>query len=152
MVRLVSARTPFPLGRYLNSTPLMSMMFIVCLMIVAGCSRQSSVCATEPPNLPIELRQGLDVRHDTGMSGPMEVRIRNQSVSVDQIVHGPLCDVHWSGTIYIDCDVSVPAWDRDEKPTFFEGCNLNIEDNTVVYVAYHNDEAYYTGCSCHLEE
>jgi hypothetical protein len=25
-----------------------------------------------------------------------------------------------------------------------------MEPDTVVYVAYHNDAAYYKGCSCHV--
>jgi hypothetical protein len=82
----------------------------------------------------------------------MEVRVRNRAVTVDQIVHGPVCDADWSGTVYVDCDITVPEWDREDTPTFFEGCDLNIAEGTVVYVAYHNDEAYYTGCSCHVEE
>jgi hypothetical protein len=143
------------LERWLNEScwhSLLPALLILSLAAMVGCSGQSSVCSTEPPNLPVELRQGLNVPNDTGTGGPIDIQIRNQRVSVDQIVHGPLCDAAWSGTVYVDCDVTVPEWDRENAPTFFEGCNLTIEDNTVVYVAHHNDEAYYTGCSCHFEE
>lgn len=131
---------------------LLAVAVILSLGVLAGCSRQSSVCATEPPNLPVEVRQAISLTDGADAVEPVEIRVRNQTVLVDQIVHGTLCDADWSGTVYVDCDATVPEWDREEQPTFFEGCNLNIEERTVVYVAYHNDEAYYNGCSCHFEE
>lgn len=120
--------------------------------VLAGCARQSAVCATDPPNQPIEVRQALEAPPSVAGGIPLEIRLRNRMVRVDQIVHGPLCDAHWSGAVYVDCDVQVPEWDREGEPTFFDGCDLDIEENTIVYVAYHNDEAYYQGCSCHISE
>jgi len=49
--------------------------------------------------------------------------------------------------VYVTCDVQVLEW--KDRPTFLEDCDLVIEPGTVVYVAAHNDAAYYNGCSCH---
>jgi hypothetical protein len=61
-----------------------------------------------------------------------------------------MCDVNWSGSVYVDCDVEVAPW--EEVPNFFDGCEVNIEEGTEVYVAYHNDEVFYRGCSCHFSD
>ena len=43
----------------------------------------------------------------------------------------------WRGTVYVACNVQVYPW--EELPTFLKDCDLEIEPDTVVYVAYHND-------------
>ena len=79
------------------------------------------------------------------------VEIRGKETQVDRIVHGDFCTDHWEGKIYVACDLQIPAW--EDAPVFLEACSLSIEPGTVVYVAAHNDEAFYKGCSCHtLEE
>jgi hypothetical protein len=78
------------------------------------------------------------------------VEIGNKTILVDKIVEGPLCNDTWSGTVYVACDVQVYPW--DETPLFLEDCDLSIAPDTVVYVAYHNNTAYYNGCSCHTGE
>jgi hypothetical protein len=83
-------------------------------------------------------------------SSPVEVKISGRATTVDQVVTGPLCNGNWKGTVYVACNVQVAKWEKD--PLFLKGCNLAIEPNTVVYVAYHNDAAYYNGCSCHTGE
>ncbi len=69
---------------------------------------------------------------------------------VDRVVEGPLCDDHWQGTVYVGCGVQVKEW--SEKPLFLKDCDLTIEPGSVVYVADHNNAAYYNGCSCHTTE
>ncbi len=75
------------------------------------------------------------------------MKIGGKEVQIDKVVEGPLCNDTWSGTVYVTCNVQVYPW--AETPTFLQNCNLNVEPGTVVYVAYHNDTAYYKGCSCH---
>lgn len=75
------------------------------------------------------------------------VMIGGQQVLVDKVVNGALCNDTWRGTVYVACDVQVFPW--VEEPLFLKDCELNINPNTVVYVAYHNNGAYYNGCSCH---
>jgi hypothetical protein len=128
---------------------------IIIALLAAGCERKSAVCATEPPNLPVEVRQAITTSgNPEDVVFPVEIEIRNRMVRVDEIVHGFVCDDQWRGTVYVDCDVEVPDYEvvSEEEANFFKGCNLQIEEGTVVYVAFHNDEAYYKGCSCHTGE
>ncbi len=81
-------------------------------------------------------------------ANPLVVKIGERSVSVDQVVEGPLCHGAWKGTVYVTCDVQVYPWEG--QPTFLQKCDLAIEPGTVVYVAYHGNAAYYQGCSCHV--
>lgn len=78
------------------------------------------------------------------------VEIDGKVILVDKVVSGPLCNDTWHGTVFVSCDVQVLPWDED--PTFLKDCDLKIEPDTVVYVAYHNNTAYYKGCSCHTDE
>jgi len=78
------------------------------------------------------------------------VEINGQEMRVDQVVQGTLCSGSWSGTVYVPCQIQIYAW--EENPDFLENCALSIEPGTVVYVAAHNDEPYYQGCSCHTGE
>lgn len=82
------------------------------------------------------------------LSAPsIEVEIKGKLREVDRVIHGPLCNDTWQGVIYVACDVQVAAW--EEEPVFLRECNLNIEENTVVFVASHNDTQFNKGCSCH---
>ena len=81
---------------------------------------------------------------------PQLVEIKGREVRVDQVIRGTLCNDNWQGTIYVPCEIQILEW--EENPTFLEKCELNIETGTVVYVAAHNDEPYYQGCSCHTGE
>ena len=83
----------------------------------------------------------------TPVSEARSVVIGWRERQVDKFVEGPLCNDRWSGTVYVSCDVQVYAWKED--PIFLKDCQLEIEPQTVVYVAYHNNTAYYNGCSCH---
>jgi len=83
---------------------------------------------------------------------PALVDIAGKMTAVDRVVTGPVCNDAWSGTIYVACNIQIVEWDHEDAPTFFKNCNLKIEQGTVVYVAAHNDAAYYNGCSCHTGE
>ena len=83
-------------------------------------------------------------------TSPVEVKINGKMMTADKVVTGPLCNDQWKGSVYVACDVQVFKW--EEEPLFLKSCDLGIEPGTVVYVAYHNDAAYYNGCSCHTGE
>ena len=120
------------------------------VLLLSSCA-EKQVCPTpggERHYLSQEDLISLDAP-DTVRS-PAEVSIDGKMMTVDRVVTGPLCSDHWEGTIYVGCDVQVMAW--EETPLFLKDCNLSIEPGTVVYVAYHNDAAYYNGCSCHTGE
>lgn len=81
---------------------------------------------------------------------PSLIQIGRKMVEVDRVIHGPLCNDTWRGTVYVACDVQVVEWTEEEGSVFLDGCNLIVEPGTIVYVAAHNNAAYYNGCaSCH---
>jgi hypothetical protein len=85
---------------------------------------------------------------------PIEVEVGGKMMMVDKKVDYPICNDKWSGTVYVSCEASVAQakTDENDNPLFFKGCDLRIEPGTIVYVAAHNDAAYYKGCSCHNGE
>ncbi len=126
---------------------ILSFILIALLLIVSSCQEATPVC---PPNT--QTPQYLttppgQLPTPSPVSELHSVVIGRREMKVDKVVSGPLCNDWWSGTVYVTCDVQVYPWTED--PTFLKDCQLNIEPQTVVYVAYHNNTAYYNGCSCH---
>ena len=124
-------------------------------MLLAACQAAATVCPTEEgtPQPTIDLAALMALSPTSGPTPtPAAVEIGGKTITVDQIVSGPLCNDTWAGTVYVTCDVQVAPWEKDETPLFFQNCNLEIEPGTIVYVADHNDAAYYKGCSCHTGE
>jgi hypothetical protein len=125
----------------------LTIMLLALLGTVAGCQDPSPVC---PPatGTPLYLSIPPDrLPTPTPAVNPQQVRIGNSLVQVDKLITGALCNDTWNGTVYVTCDVQVYPWLED--PTFLKDCQLSIEPQTVIYVAYHNNTAYYNGCSCH---
>ena len=80
-------------------------------------------------------------------SSPAWIEIKGKETQVDRVITGPVCNDTWSGTVYVTCDIQIAAWETD--PFFFQECDLEVEEGTVVYVEAHNDKEYLQGCSCH---
>lgn len=116
-------------------------------LLLAGCQDPTPVCP-----LPTGTPQYLSIPPGqlptpTPASGQQQVMLGSRPVQVDKLVEGALCNDTWSGTVYVACSVYVYPWADD--PLFLKDCQLNIDPQAVVYVAYHNNTAYYNGCSCH---
>lgn len=123
----------------MKSVPV-KILFLSCL-ILAACTHK-----TCPP----DTLSYLDPPYPTegsGSVGPQIATINGQEIEVDQIISGPLCNDTWSGTIYVTCDLQIPAW--EEESTFLQDCSLNIDENAIVFVEAHGDQPYFEGCSCH---
>jgi hypothetical protein len=75
------------------------------------------------------------------------LEIGGRTVSVDEVIHGFLCDDTWDGTIYVADDIQVNAW--EDEPSFLRECSLEVSPGTVVHVAAHPGEVFYRGCTCH---
>ena len=75
------------------------------------------------------------------------VEIKGQEILMDRVITGPVCNDTWSGTVYLTCDIQVPAWEKD--PFFWQDCDLEITEGAVVYVEAHKNKEYTDGCSCH---
>lgn len=131
-------------------------LMLSLIFVTSACERNNTVC---PPEASADAEKPMLNLSDLLLITPepgqnlldVKVQIGRKMVLVDKLVSGPVCNADWSGTVYVGCDAEVAEaeLDADANPLFFEGCNLNIEPNTVVYVAAHNNEAFYKGCSCH---
>ncbi len=122
------------------------------ILLIAACQSASTACpqAAGTPRWLEILPESLPTPTRSVGSRPVMVEIGGKTIPVDKIVEGPLCRDTWSGVVYVSCGVQVYRW--EENPFFLENCDLKIEPGTVVYVAYHNNAAYYNGCSCHTNE
>jgi len=121
------------------------------LTLLTACQRNNTVCPpeSEAAKPTLHLADLLIITLEPGQNlTDVEVQIGQKMVLVDKLISGPVCNDDWSGTVYVGCDalVAEAELDADANPLFFDGCNLNIETNTVVYVAAHNNEAFYKGC------
>ena len=127
-------------------------LFTFILLSLAACEAKP-VCPPSADTVrylsPLDLEELSSSPHENS-SSPIEVKINGKMMTVDKVVTGPLCNDNWKGIVYVACDVQVFKWEGD--PLFLKSCNLSIEPGTVVYVAYHNDAAYFKGCSCHTGE
>ncbi len=129
-------------------------LLIAVLLLLTAC--QGDVCPPDSVTYVNDPAQfsSFDSATDDGPSpAPVLVEIGGKMVEVDRVIHGPLCNDTWRGTVYVACDVSIVEWTDEQGPFFFDNCNLTIEPGTVVYVAAHNDTPYYKGCAvCHTSE
>ena len=79
------------------------------------------------------------------------IDIKGKPIAFEQVIHGQLCNNHLSGTVYVGCDVVVYKWETASN--FLDGCDFIVEPGTIIYVAAHNNTAYYQGCSsCHQSD
>ncbi len=124
---------------------------LILLIFMSACSDTSNAC---PPG-------SVTYAEDDALAGaeappefsatPAQVEIDRKTLLVDRVISGPLCNETLQGTVYVACEVQVKKW--VDKPTFLDGCNFNVAPGTVIYVAAHNDMAYYNGCaSCHASQ
>ena len=132
----------------MRNLPVLILLFLT--IFCQACQSSEPVC---PPDR-IKYVPDLDALHFQNTSDnasypppPTEIEIKGKLLAMDRIVQGPLCSDTWSGVGYVACDLQIIEWEED--PTFLKDCDLNIEPGTVVYVASHNNEPYYKGCSCH---
>jgi len=132
----------------------------VFLLLMGAVAIGISACQAPPPGCPevpdgerflrpAELAQAR-LATPFPYSTPAIVQLGGRQLVADRVVSGPLCNDTWRGTVYVGCDVRVPEWSDD--PVFLKDCHLQVEPGTVVYVAAHNNSAYYQGCSCHTGE
>ena len=133
-----------------------SIILLFFALYLSACDRKNNVCPPQEgtPQPKPALADLIALPSPTFQTEPIQVEIGGKMVSVDRLVEGPLCNDSWSGTVYVGCSAIVgqSKMDAEENPLFLQGCDLNIEPNTIVYVAAHNDAAYYKGCSCHTGE
>ena len=134
-----------------------SLIFTIVLLsfFLVACERGNTVCPPDEgtPQPALQLADLIEMPPPPP-SGSTQVEIRGKLMEVDKVVDYPLCNDTWNGIVHVSCEARVADadLDADANPLFLKGCNLDIAPNTVVYVAAHNDAAYYKGCSCHTGE
>jgi hypothetical protein len=123
-------------------------IFIITIFIaiLSSCQRTSSFCnpgtishrdSSDP--FPLLLSE---------QKNPQTLEIKRRNINFDQVISGQLCNNKLAGTVYVGCDIEIYAW--EEKSTFLDNCNFEVKPGTIIYVASHNNTAYYKGCdSCH---
>lgn len=130
----------------------LAMLALVMLLLLASACQAAQVCpegsVTYVDDLALLRTPTLPASTDPKPE-PSLVKIAGKETAVDRVITGPVCDDVWSGKIYVGCNLRLAQWKNGSKPDFFKNCDLKIEPDTVVYVAAHNDAAYYNGCSCH---
>jgi hypothetical protein len=126
-------------------------LFLIAGMVTSACQRQNNVCQPpdSEPSPKLSLADLIAMPAPTPPANPLSVEIGGKMMAVDKLVAGPLCNDTWSGSVYVSCNTQVADYQDKENPLFLKGCALTIEPDTVIYVAAHNDAAYYKGCSCH---
>jgi hypothetical protein len=116
----------------------------IILILITACKQE----ATPAPSSVTYMTPPFPTRvSNESPPTPMEVTIKGKTMVVDRVIHGPICNDTWRGVIYVAGDVQVAAW--EEEPTFLRDCDLIVEENTIVFVASHNDEQFNKGCLCH---
>ena len=134
----------------------LGIILIISAVILSACQRQNNVCppVEGTPQPKPALADLIAMPPAPPQPDPLTVEVGGKMIRVDKLVEDPLCNDTWSGTVYVGCNVVVAEskMDAEKNPLFLKGCNLKIESGTIVYVAAHNDAAYYKGCSCHTGE
>jgi hypothetical protein len=119
--------------------------FLLLGFLLVACSGstcpEGAVSYLSPPYPPHPENTEMD---------PVTIILNNQEVEVDRVITGPVCNDRWTGQLYVTCDIQVPEWDQEaDEALFFEDCDLEIEEGTVIYTEAHGNQPYYQGCSCH---
>jgi hypothetical protein len=123
-------------------------VLIVALFLTA-CQPQEPYCAeNDLTYLDLSTWNPSDAEINTPGQSPVSIDVDGKTMQFDQVIHGPLCNNHLSGSVYIACDIGIPQWQG--TPNFLDGCDLEIDQGSVITVAAHNNTPYYQGCdNCH---
>jgi hypothetical protein len=123
-----------------------TLFFIVQL---SGCVDARSLCT--PGMITYRERSNPFPSITENQLNPQQIEIKRKIKDFDHLVSGQLCNNHLEGLVYVGCDIEIYEW--EDKSNFLDNCNFTVESNTIIYVAAHNNTAYYKGCnSCHMTD
>ncbi len=129
------------------------LLSVLLAISVVGCQTAAPVCPAKADSLASPRVWPTVILSEPGLQSsptPVWLEINGKPVSISKVVDGPLCNDTWQGIVYVGCNVQVHPWVN--QPLFLQGCALAIKPGTTVYVAAHNNAAFYNGCSCHTGE
>lgn len=122
------------------------LLFFIIVIFLSACEGSGSLC--EPGEITYRDRSDPFPDEVSVFTNPQKIEIKGKIKNMDQVISGPLCNNHLSGNIYIGCDIEVYTW--EDKPKFLDQCNFTVDPGTIIYVASHNNTAFYKGCdACH---
>lgn len=120
---------------------------LLSILLLTACMDARSLCL--PGEIQYRERSNPFPTLENQNLNPQQVEIKGKTMDFDHVVNGQLCNNHLEGIVYVGCDIEIYSW--DESTRFLDECNFIVEPGTIIYVASHNNTAYYKGCSsCHM--
>ncbi len=130
-----------------NKIPLSFALFFIVLL--SACMDARSLCT--PGMITYQERANPFPSITEKQLNPQQIEIKGKMKDFDHFVSGQLCNNNLEGLVYVGCDIEIYAW--EDKSNFLDDCNFTIEPDAIIYVAAHNNTAYYKGCnSCHMSD
>ncbi len=120
----------------------LTIVILLLSLVLAACT--SSTC---PPGSVSYLTPPFPTEDLEQPPVPQVVEINRMDVKVDEVIRGPVCNDSWKGSLYVTCDIQIPPW--EEEALFFQDCELDIAEDTLIFVEAHGNQPYAQGCSCH---
>jgi hypothetical protein len=119
------------------------------IFLLSACMDARSLCT--PGMITYRERTNPFPSNSEKQLNPQQVEIKRKMKDIDHFVSGQLCNNHLEGLVYVGCDIEIYAW--KDKSNFLDDCNFTVEPDAIIYVAAHNNTAYYKGCnSCHMSD
>lgn len=119
----------------------------IFIILLSACMDSRSLCS--PGEITFRDRGDPFPALTEVQLNPQQIEVKKKMINMDQVVSGQLCNNHLEGKVYIGCDIQMYAW--EDKSNFLDDCDFTVAPNTIIYVAAHNNTAYYKGCdSCHV--
>lgn len=119
------------------------------IVLLSACMDARSLCT--PGMITYRERSNPFPPITENQFNPQQIEIKGKLKNFDHLVAGQLCNNHLEGSVYVGCDIEIYAW--EDKSNFLDDCNFSVEPDAIIYVAAHNNTAYYKGCdSCHKRD
>ena len=122
---------------------------LLSILLLSACMDARSLCV--PGEIQYRERSNPFPALEDQTPTPQQVEIKGKMLNFDHVVSGQLCNNHLEGTVYVGCDIEIYGWENASN--FLDQCDFTVAPNTIIYVASHNNTAYYKGCdSCHMSD
>lgn len=119
------------------------------IVLLSACMDARSLCT--PGMITYRKRDNPFPSITEKQLNPQQIEIKGKMKDLDHLVSGQLCNNHLEGMVYVGCDIEIYAW--EDKSNFLDDCTFTVEPDAIIYVAAHNNTAYYKGCnSCHMSD
>ncbi len=121
----------------------------IIILTLSACKEAGSLCSAG--EIKYRSRENSFPALSNQDLNPQSIEIKGKTINFDHVVSGQLCNNQLKGTVYVGCDIEL--YEIDEKSLFLDGCEFSVDPGTIIYVAAHNNAAYFKGCvSCHASQ